>query len=192
MQVQKEDIKRSILEISLKEFSLKGYNGASLNEIASQCKISKSNLYRYFPSKQSIYDTLMASVKNEIRREMEYLTGGGFVDTSADVTAMAIVDRLYPIICEHRREVLILMKESDTGHEPMKEELIATLANCFFHFDGERMPANFTHVLASMLVDGIYRIVKENEEEQEIRQQLLALFRYHARGTCAFTEDNLI
>ena len=68
MQILKEDIRNKILQAALEEFYLKGYEKASLQEIAKRCAISKSNVYNYFPSKKSIYDALTMPALNEIAK----------------------------------------------------------------------------------------------------------------------------
>jgi AcrR family transcriptional regulator len=42
-------------------FARRGYNGSSINDLATACGIAKSLLYHYFPSKEDILDAVMAS-----------------------------------------------------------------------------------------------------------------------------------
>lgn len=51
-----EEKRQLILENSLEEFSEKGFENASLNEIIKKCKISKGGMYKYFSSKESLYE----------------------------------------------------------------------------------------------------------------------------------------
>ena len=60
MQVQKDYIRLKILEAALEEFSSKGFRNATMSSIAGRCMISKSNLYRYFTSKEDICHELLA------------------------------------------------------------------------------------------------------------------------------------
>lgn len=47
--------KRRILDAALREFSSKGYDGASLNSVCAENGISKGNIYYHFKDKDSIY-----------------------------------------------------------------------------------------------------------------------------------------
>lgn len=189
MQVLKEDIRTSILEASLTEFQLKGYDKAAMSAIAARCKISKGNLYHYFLSKEELYNTIMTPAIQELRETARYLTGTEFLDNTFDVMAEIMAKRLCPVVCKYRREILVIMNTVTVdGGQSFKGEMIQCLVECFRTFDPDKMPKNFTYVLASMLIDGICTIIRDNEEKEEIYQQLLALFRYHARGAYAFSE----
>ncbi len=49
------DRRNQILEVALKEFSLKGYKETSLNDIAQQLDMTKPALYYHFPNKKSLF-----------------------------------------------------------------------------------------------------------------------------------------
>lgn len=53
---EKSDIYRHrIITAAIKEFSDKGYRGASLNTVCSENEISKGNIYHYFKDKDELY-----------------------------------------------------------------------------------------------------------------------------------------
>lgn len=43
-----------IYEVACRQFAMKGFDGVSMRDIASECGISKATLYHYFPDKDSI------------------------------------------------------------------------------------------------------------------------------------------
>lgn len=49
------DKKDQILEVALKEFSVKGYKETSLNDIAQKLNMTKPALYYHFPNKKSLF-----------------------------------------------------------------------------------------------------------------------------------------
>ena len=51
-----------ILTAALKVFSQHGFRGATLDEIAKTCGLSKPNLLYYFPSKEAIHAALMVDL----------------------------------------------------------------------------------------------------------------------------------
>ena len=65
----KEDIhgikRRAVLQEAAASFSLKGYHGTSLNEIAASLGVTKAALYHYFPNKNTLlaacFDYAMAA-----------------------------------------------------------------------------------------------------------------------------------
>jgi len=59
IQREKQDI---ILEAALRIFSLHGFRGATIDQIAEAAGMSKPNLLYYFPSKEDIYQHLMTAM----------------------------------------------------------------------------------------------------------------------------------
>ena len=47
--------KMKIIESALKYFANKGYEGASMSEIAKETGVTKSSIYGYFSGKQKLY-----------------------------------------------------------------------------------------------------------------------------------------
>lgn len=58
--------KQEILDTAMKVFYEKGYEGTSMNDIAKELKVVQGLCYRYFPSKQSLFDEAMEQSIDEI------------------------------------------------------------------------------------------------------------------------------
>lgn len=56
---EKEVRKRQILDAAREVFFEKGFEGATIDDIARRTELSKGAIYLYFPSKEEIYITLM-------------------------------------------------------------------------------------------------------------------------------------
>src|SRR3954447_7745684 len=54
-----EDRRAAILDSALEVFSRRGYNGASIDEIATAAGISKALIYEHFPSKKDLHVSLL-------------------------------------------------------------------------------------------------------------------------------------
>src|SRR5919202_5337160 len=54
-----EDRRQAILDAALEVFSRRGYNGASIDEIAQAAGISKALIYEHFPSKKDLHVSLL-------------------------------------------------------------------------------------------------------------------------------------
>lgn len=59
--IQQRNRKR-ILDAALEVFSASGFRGSTVDEIANQSGLSKPNLLYYFPSKEAIFNELMAGL----------------------------------------------------------------------------------------------------------------------------------
>lgn len=79
---RKEQIKKAALNV----FARYGYSGTKTNTIASQAGISEGLIYRYFNSKEEIFNTLVKELLEEARREfknLHYLQGSPFEQIKA-------------------------------------------------------------------------------------------------------------
>src|ERR671938_408286 len=61
-----EDRRTAILDAALEVFSRRGYNGASIYEIAQEAGISKALIYEHFPSKKDLHASLLQRHVQEI------------------------------------------------------------------------------------------------------------------------------
>ena len=61
-----EDRRGTILDAALEVFSRRGYNGASIDEIAQAAGISKALIYEHFPSKKDLHVSLLERHTQEI------------------------------------------------------------------------------------------------------------------------------
>ena len=54
-----KNTKKKIIEAALKLFSKKGYLGATTKEIAREAKVAEVTLFRYFPSKEALFEEVI-------------------------------------------------------------------------------------------------------------------------------------
>ncbi|MEQ8696412.1 MAG: TetR/AcrR family transcriptional regulator [Bauldia litoralis] len=66
--------RKTILDAAIKVFTEKGFDGASIAEIAAASKLPKANIYYYFGTKEAIYRTLIADVLGEWNNALGQLT----------------------------------------------------------------------------------------------------------------------
>lgn len=67
------DRRNSILEAATTAFAAKGYDGARTLEIAEAAGVSEALLYRHFPSKQALYETVLERLAEQQDRNMAIL-----------------------------------------------------------------------------------------------------------------------
>ena len=68
--VKDPDIRKiEILDGAIKVFAQRGYDGTTISDIAKELKISQGLCYRYFPSKDSIYEAALEKYAEKIANE---------------------------------------------------------------------------------------------------------------------------
>lgn len=68
--MRKTSTKQTILEESLKLFSIKGYDGVSVRDIATKVGIMQSSLYKHFKNKQAIFNALLDYMSDYYEEKM--------------------------------------------------------------------------------------------------------------------------
>jgi AcrR family transcriptional regulator len=70
--MEKRNTRELILERALELFSVKGYQGVTVKEIARAVGIKDSSLYKHFIGKQEIYDTLLGRMNEKFEETVAF------------------------------------------------------------------------------------------------------------------------
>ncbi len=102
-----------LIEAALQAFSETGFGGTKIEDIARRAGVAKGTVYRYFPTKDALFE---AVVREHITPIFARLESSG--DSSGDASSqlVAIVRRIYTELIEHpvRRTIMhILIAEGN-------------------------------------------------------------------------------
>ncbi|MDD3223558.1 MAG: TetR/AcrR family transcriptional regulator [Clostridium sp.] len=172
MQYLKDEIREKILSSALIEFNEHGYLKASMRDIASDAGISLGSTYRYFHTKNALFNALIGPVHDEI---LVYLLkiSSKIQKTNLEENANYfeyIHDLYYKIVDlvqEYRVEIRILFNNSEgTKFENMKQEVTNFIYNLLSKTCSNKISQNINNkiilsILSSNLVEGISVIFKE-------------------------------
>ena len=133
MKEQSEN-KKKILECSIRLFALKGFNGASIREIAKDVGTTVPNIYYYYGNKERLYNHILETTNKEFSQTIQ----------NASAAAASLGDRLvamtiakYRFIDKHPERMRIFFREwfaPENGTETEKEvrpnfmQVLATMA----------------------------------------------------------------
>ena len=70
--MKKRDTKQVILQEALNLFSVRGYDGVSVKDIARAVGIKDSSLYKHYKSKQEIFAVLLAEMNRRFEETVEF------------------------------------------------------------------------------------------------------------------------
>ena len=101
-------MRERILEMALRLFVARGYDGISMREIADACGLSKAGLYYHFKDKEDLFLAIMEGSLDELEqltRQAAQLPGGA----RAQVTHF--VELLFTQLPAERREVIRLASQ---------------------------------------------------------------------------------
>lgn len=122
VQILKEEIRQSIIRHAKAEFLEHGFARASLKRIAGNVGVSVGNLYRYFESKEVLYDQIVSIVYPYL----EKLTQKNLREsvTDEEVKLKAIVLALNELADDNVRIPLLILMDGSSGTKHEHANLI--------------------------------------------------------------------
>jgi len=202
-QVLKEDVQKRIVEAAVRLFATKGYAATTIGEIAETAGISTGNVYRYYGSKDALFDD---ALDEPFVRRFETLLH----DRVRALAGIDDVRRLDPraawyraseelmrFTIEHRLRLVILLGRAEgTRWASFAGETVEALVRLALAHFREIEPSlkvgaatRFALVrIYEALIETNARILAEYEDEAQIRAAVAAFSRYHLAGLRALFE----
>lgn len=109
--MKKEDTKQKILEKALELFSSKGYDAVSAGEIGRAVGIKAPSLYNHYPSKQAIFDALVAETS---KRYEEFTEKIDIHMKNAEKDSALFTNVLEETLIEKVRQIFIYSVHNET------------------------------------------------------------------------------
>lgn len=181
MQYLKEEVRNRIAEEALTEFKVNGYKGASIRIIANNSNTSVGNLYKYFNSKEDLYENLIGSVYNKL---MDYINQFDLIELNDESENIfyQLLDKIMEIFKENSLELAILLNKSEgSKYENCKSTFVDFITRVVsqtmeyeLSLQGKRLKDNFIiYLLSHNLVESIAIILKQREDGNEVRKLIL-------------------
>ena len=190
-QVQKDDVRETILDSAREEFLEHGFEGSSMRRIALRSKMTVGNLYRYFKNKEELSNTIVSPTLRIFNDTVRELSGGlislGEENDQIDMPLPLIKerlstmsDRLVDIYDAHKIEVSILMMGTELNKQITDwfAGLIAALiAGNFSMLDrrDERL-AILSQCYAHSVFSGIKTILRESKSSKEDMRLMVRIY----------------
>ena len=178
MQVKKDDIRTNILAVSERLFIKRGYENTSLKMIAGNCNISKSNIYRYFRSKEEIYETIAGPAREAIVSMAPIFFSQETINKSAMDKSKEIPLVLAGLLSRYRSAILIMLRSEGGKDRKMIEKLITDsfVNTCPIEKSGAK------ELISKMMIYGLTDILIKYSDEGDLLRALRSLICYHYLG----------
>ena len=181
MQYLKDEVRKKIAEEALKEFTLKGYEGASVRNIAKNSNKSVGNLYKYFNSKEDLFEKVIGAVYHRL---IVYIQRFDTVELNekAEFIFYQLVEEIMEIFNESSAEISILLNQSKgSKYENCKSifvdfttRIVTERMKYELSIKGKRLRDNFSiYLVSNSLVESIAIIVKQRQDGAEVRRLIL-------------------
>lgn len=183
MQYLKDEIRNNIAEKALIEFKQKGYTGASIRTISKNSGTSVGNMYKYFQSKEDLYEALIGSVYNQVMNQIAQFSKVE-LNEKAENIFYELMENILEIVDENSTELSILLNKSEgSKYENCKITFIDLITNLVtemisyeLSLKGKHLKDNFIlHLLSYNLVESIALILISKDDSVEIKKLIIII-----------------
>ncbi len=196
VQYKKDDIKNKIDAAALRILSQKGYERTTISDIAKDADISVGNIYRYYKSKEDIFNSLVPeSVIDHFKQTLikKVSSARDVVPDGVEKAGMFSLmnEEFIDFMVSNRERMTILFKGAKgTKYEQFKEEVIKYLIKVVrenysgkdnqvvFNIENEDVITMIFTKLIEMMIDTLGL----HNSESEIKASLKIINTYHLFG----------
>ena len=190
MQVLKDEIRQWILSEALMLFLEKGYEKASMRELAQRVGTSVSNIYHYYANKEDLFRAIAEPIASRVNHVLSEIITHEAQGPTELVREEYVTKEIGETIKAHRREFLVLMDRSGgTSYEHVRSDIISAVETHIIRHhlkDSKeaRHPGGgfLMHFLATNLIEALVEIARHCDDEKEVEHSIHALMKYHIGG----------
>jgi len=184
----------AILEAAIQVFGEKGFDKATMTEIAQCSHTAIGSLYRFFPSKELLADALLDRYASTLAQGLDEVAGQAQASTMTELTELMIK---FVIDLNSRRGIAVGLMDARGGSDHFRLRFRATIrmgvANVLKQAIPELTPdrANLGAIMLMLILKGITTL---EQEDAACRPVLLDEIRHTARlylGTLARVPNSL-
>jgi AcrR family transcriptional regulator len=163
----------AILETGAEVFAEKGYDAATMSEIASRSGTATASLYRFFPSKESLADALLLQYAKHALGGLTELHGR-VAGMSSDEMARALIDLRLEL--QSQRRFALELADARGGSHAIREQFREAILEAMGNLLRERMPrlakAKAT-VMAALLLHTLKGVANLDQQKPAARSAYL-------------------
>lgn len=187
-----------ILQIAEQEFLKNGFQGASLRSIVKAAGVTTGAFYRYYPTKEALFEALVKPHADHIKSlYCNAVAGLEALPAESQPVEMTqcsndCIEQMLNYIYEHYdRFKLLLCASYGTVYENFLHELVELEVDSTYRFiksmesTGRKMPEldrELCHMIASGLFSGIFEMVIHDMDQSQARRRVQQLREFYTGG----------
>jgi AcrR family transcriptional regulator len=197
-QVLKAEVRERIVGAALAAFARRGYAATTMNDIARDAGVAVANVYRYYPSKEELFEAVVPP--SLVQRFDELLEKS--VRAHAHLAGLArpadeaAGRELLEFWIQHRKVVVILLERSrGSVHAEFGQRFVSRLVSLSVAEIRAAHPGVVVPREARLVLEQIFEntrrmvgaILESCEDERDIRRAVAAFRSYQVAGLAAFS-----
>ncbi|MCU0078812.1 TetR/AcrR family transcriptional regulator [Extibacter muris] len=188
MQVKKEEIRQTIIDVATNEFMRMGYENVSMRVIAYKANTTIGNIYHYFKNKEVLLQTILIPVFDNIENLMKQHFENEIKCPLTQKEALYYAEHLEEFFDKSelrgfldKRIVIILKLESSSLLE-RKEKFIEELQEHLQQHIRMKDDAHYSKIVIDVLADCLKHVLIEHDNINDAKAEFIKLFRLFCTG----------
>ncbi|MDP9810105.1 AcrR family transcriptional regulator [Rhizobium tibeticum] len=186
----KEEVRQRILSAALQTFAETGYLDTKLATIAERADIATSNLYKYFSSKEALFDAVLrpehaATLLRRLRARLQELRSlDDWMNSDTGVSAAA-ADLLDFWVLERQRTLILLAGAAGTRYAEVKDMFVREMQRSIERHIEQLRDGPLQTVERQILKNTVFvicAILRQHESRDEVRTAVRAFWAYQLAG----------
>ncbi len=200
-QIQKESVRNEIIDKALLLFAKKGYDEASIADVAKAAGVSVGNVYRYFKGKEDILNEIItssfiANIRTEIFTKLTAGKSDTIREQSQNKEYLNYSEQFLKAIIENKLKFIVLIKctkseKSNLFRKEFFEFWVQTFLNHFVKEEEKKEALRPTIALLFKGLIGLYLdILNMDANEETYLRELKQVTKYHIFGLASIVEND--
>ena len=188
MQVKKEELKNDIIEAAKNEFLNKGYEGASMRQIADKAHTTLGNLYNYFTNKEELLGVVLSTSIKSLNKLVEV-----HLNEEIKVHSLEEVDEAlkqfgnffdesdFRYFMDER--IIILFDLKSTRYKEKRDWfLIKFKQHMAWHLNIDDFDSPYIDIITNMFIDCIRHVLDKHQDLEMQKEEFLKVFKMLCTG----------
>ena len=198
MSTKAEDTQKNILNTARKHFLKDGFSGASLRNIVKDAGLTTGAFYKYYPTKEALFDTLtdpyiehIYQIYDRVVEDFEKLSAKEQTSNMSDTSGDGM-DQMIDYIYEHYDNFRLLLKCGDSGkfetfiHNMVDREMRSSLEYVKkMKEDGIEIPIvgeSLMHMIYTGFFSSIFQIIEHDIDKETAKRNVHKLREFNTGG----------
>ncbi len=198
MSVKADNTRENILNTAKKHFLRDGLDGASLRNIVKDAGLTTGAFYKYFPTKESLFDALIDpyvehiyKIYDDVLAEFEELSPQEQTDHMA-VSSEDGIARIIDYVYDNYDSFRLLLKCGDSGkyadfiHSMVEREMQSTLNYMETMrkagFDIPLIGKSLLHMVSTGFFSAVFQIIEHDMEKETAKANIAQLKEFQTGG----------
>lgn len=199
-QIPKESVRNEIIDKALLLFAKKGYDEASIADVAKAAGVSVGNVYRYFKGKEDILNEIItssfiANIRNEIFTKLTAGKSDTIREQSQNKEYLDYSEQFLKSIIENKLKFIVLIKctrseKCNLFRTEFFEFWIQIFLNHFVKEEKKEALRPTITLLFKGLIGLYLDILSMDANEETYLRELKQVTKYHIFGLASIVENN--